>query len=340
MTGVQGVSTLIVQAVLEAAARRGIRREALLDAVGLDPQAVADPYALVPLAKEDALWREVLARTGDEAFGVKAATFLSRGAFRGLEYLVRSSQTLGEGLSALERFARLLHGLRLYALRHEADGGASLTYASPHTDRAADLTADFALAATLVICRDATGVDWVPRAVRLRRRAPPSDAAYRRVFRSTLAFEQPENALELGPELLAVPMRDADPTLSAVLEHYLESELTLLDPVRSLEDAVRAAIVRALPKQDATLEAVADDVGLSPRVLQKRLQAADTSFQEQLDRAREALAKRYLQQPGISLAGAALMLGYSDATAFHRAFKRWTGLTPGEFRRRAGERDN
>lgn len=340
MADLHGVSTLIVQSVLEAAARRGIRREVLLDAVGLDPQLVADPYELIPLAKEDALWREVLARTGDEAFGVRAATHLRRGAFRGLEYLVRTSQTLGEGISALERFARLLHGYRLYGLRHEADGGASLTYASPHTDRSADLTADFALSSAMVICRDATGIDWTPRAVRLKRRGPASDGPYQRLFRAPVLFEQIENALEISPEVLAMPMKDADPALCAVLEHYLSSELQTLDPVRSLEDSVRAAIVRALPKQDATLEAVAEDVGLSPRVLQKRLQAAGTSFQEQLDRAREALAKRYLTQPGISLAGAALLLGYSDATAFHRAFKRWTGLTPGEFRRRAGERDN
>jgi AraC-like DNA-binding protein len=331
------VSTLIVQTVLEAAERAGLGREALLASVGLDGSAIADPYYSLPLAKEGALWREVLVRTGDEAFGVRAAVRLKRGAFRGLEYAVRTSQTLGEGLSALERFGSLLHAPRLLELRPEPGGGASVTFAWPHSDRAADLTADFALASVLVLSRDATGVDFAPRRVRLRRRAPSDDGEHRRLFRSPLHFGQVENALELSADVLSTRMKDADPMLFDVLQHYLAADLRALDPVRSLADTVRTAIVRALPEQEATLEAVARDVGLSPRVLQKRLQGAGTSFQEQLDDARVTLAKRYLLQPDLSLSGAALRLGYSDVTAFHRAFKRWTGLTPGEFRRRAAD---
>ncbi|HJL16368.1 MAG TPA: AraC family transcriptional regulator [Sandaracinaceae bacterium LLY-WYZ-13_1] len=323
--------------MLEAAGELGLAREDLLADVGLDAQSLADERPPVPLAKEDALWRAVLARTGEETFGLRAAELLRRGAFRGLEYAMRSSQTLGEGLTAFVRFSRLLHGAARYGLRHEPDGGASVTFASPHTDRSADLSADFALASIVMIGRDATQADWTPRAVRLRRRPPLSDVAYRALFGTGPSWQQAEDALELGPRALATRMREADAVLFAVLEHYLAVELEALDPMRSLEDAVRAAIVRALPKQDATLEAVARDVGLSPRVLQKRLQAAGTSFQELLDGVREGLAKRYLTQPGLDLSGAALLLGYSDVTAFHRAFKRWTGLTPGEFRRRASE---
>lgn len=81
---------------------------------------------------------------------------------------------------------------------------------------------------------------------------------------------------------------------------------------------------------------MAGRLGLSSRVLQKRLQTLGTSFQELLDGARETLAKRYLLEPTANLSATAVQLGYSDVTAFHRAFKRWTGLTPGEFRRRAG----
>jgi AraC-like DNA-binding protein len=335
--GSQVVSTLIVHTVLEAAECAGLRREELLESIGLDASAVAEPSCSLSLAQQHALFREILVRTGDEAFGVRAAVGLRRGAFRGLEYVIRASRTLEEGLRALARFGRLLHGPRLLEVRSESNGGAAVTFAWPHGDRAADLIADFALASVLVLCRDATGTELSPRRVRFRRRPPGSDALHRGLFRSPLFFGEVENALELSPDVLSTRMKDADPMLRAVLEEYLTADLEALDPVRSLADTVRTAIVRALPEQDATLEAVARDVGLSPRVLQKRLQAAGTSFQEQLDVARETLAKRYLLQPEISLSGAALRLGYSDVTAFHRAFKRWTGLTPGDFRRRAGE---
>lgn len=336
MSSTQGVSTLILQAVLRAAGRRGLDPDELLAKVGLDPNKVRDPYELVPIDREDALWREVYARTGDQAFGLEAAQAIDRGSFLALEYVVRTSQTLGEGLRVLERFARLLHGHRPYELRSEPDGSAVLAYRDSHDgDVHAALLCDFALAAVVLICRDATGVDWSPRRVRFRHEKPNHVRPYRALFRAPVEFGCDETAIELDPEVLSTPMTEADPALQAVLQHYLEADLETRDPSVTLEHAVRVAIGRSLPKQDAELDAVAEVLGVSPRVLQKRLQRVGTSFQEQLDRVRESLAKRYLVQPGISMAGTALLLGYSDATAFHRAFKRWTGLTPGDYRRRA-----
>ena len=327
------VPTSIVQAVLRAARSAGLDPDALLRAVDLDPAAVAEPEARVPFEKEDALWREVYRRTGDHELGVRAAELLERGAFRGLEYAVRSSRDLREGLTVLERFARVLHGTRLYELHLDPSGAATLRYEAPHAELA--LPTHFALAAIVVLGRDATGTTWRPREVRFAHAAPPTLAAFERVFQAPLRFDQRESAIDIGPEALEAPMREADPTLSAVLQSYLVEELGALDPLRSLEDAVHASICRSLPDQDATLERVAAEVGLSERVLQKRLKAAGTSFQEQLDQARVALARRYLAADDMTLAGAALLPGYSDVTAFHRAFKRWTGETPGDFRRRA-----
>lgn len=326
------VPTSIVHAVLRAARSVGLDPDALLRAVELDPAEVATPEARVPFEKEDALWREVYRRTGDHELGVRAAELLERGAFRGLEYAVRASRDLREGLVVLERFARVLHGSRLYELHVDPSGAATLRYETPHAGLALPL--DFALAAIVVIGRDATAREWRPREVRFAHPAPPATEAFERVFQAPLRFDQRESAIDLGPDALATPMREADPTLCAVLQSYLVDELGALDPLRSLEDAVRSSICRSLPDQDATLERVAAEVGLSERVLQKRLKAAGTSFQEQLDQARVVLARRYLASDDTTLAGAALLLGYSDVTAFHRAFKRWTGETPGDFRRR------
>lgn len=336
MSSSQGVSTLIVRAVLRAAGRRGLDPDELLAKVGIDGAKLHDPYELILIDREDALWREVFARTGDDAFGLEAARAVERGSFLGLEYVVRTSQTLGEGLRALERFARLIHGHRPYELRSEPDGSALLAYRDSHEgDAHAALLSDFALAAVVLICRDATGVDWSPRRVFFRRAKPLNARPYRALFRAPLEFGCEETRMELAPEVLSTPMAEADPALHAVLQRYLEADLETMDPSVTLEHAVRVAIGRGLPKQDAELEPIAEKLGISPRVLQKRLQRAGTSFQAQLDRVRESLAKRYLVQPGVSMAGTALLLGYSDATAFHRAFKRWTGLTPGEYRRRA-----
>jgi AraC-like DNA-binding protein len=234
----------------------------------------------------------------------------------------------------LERFSRLVSAERRFVLRQEPgerlvlvlDGGRESTE---------PLGAVFALAAIVALGRNAAGISWSPATVRFRHEALAELPRYEEFFEAPIAFAQSEDALVLGPDTCALPMREADPALLRVLEQYLRKELEALDPAQSLEDAVRTAIMRALPEQNADLETIASHVGLSSRVLQKRLQHAGTSFQEVLDRVRESLAKRYLVQPSFSLAATALALGYSDVTAFHRAFKRWTGVTPGDFRRRA-----
>lgn len=318
------VSTLIVQAMLQAAAKNGLDARELLEQV---------PGTGIHL-REGLFFRLLGAHTGERAFGLRAARALERGAFEGLEYAVRSSSTLREGLRTLERFTRLVSAERRYRLHEDLSGRASLVLES---EREADpMVTEFALGVVLVLGRDATGVEWVPAAVCFRHAANIERPLYERFFGAPVRLEHSEDALLLDREVLDLPLRSADPALHRVLERYLRGDLDTLEPTRSLELEVRAAIRRALPEQNAGLDAVAAHVGLSPRVLQKRLQQAGTSYQELLDKVREAQAKRYLAQPNLSLAGTALALGYSDVTAFHRAFKRWTGVTPGDFRRRAG----
>ena len=84
----------------------------------------------------------------------------------------------------------------------------------------------------------------------------------------------------------------------------------------------------------ASLEVVAERLGMSARTLQRKLHASGTSHQELLDEMRRDLAVRYLREPGMAVCEVAYLLGFSESSAFHRAFKRWTGTTPSEFRRR------
>ncbi len=321
---------------MNAAAKSGVDGTRLAREVGVTPERLASSIEPLPYTSEEALWRTLARHTDDSAFGLRAARSMERGALRGVEYAMRSSATVGDALGLLPRFSRLLHRERRYGVRHEVDGSATLVYESPHSVPVGSMITDFALALVVAICRDAAHPLWAPSMVCLRHRPSVELDRYRGFFQAPMQFDAPENALVIEPARLDAPMREADPILCTVLEQYLRSELEAIDPAQSLEDAVRSAIARALPEQNADLETIAERVSLSSRVLQKRLQQANTSFQELLDRVREGQAKRCLLQPRVSLAGTALELGYSDVTAFHRAFKRWTGLTPGEFRRRAG----
>lgn len=323
-----------MRAVLQAARRSGLKADELLREAGLDPERVAHPEHGLSSTELDALWRRLGERAGP-GFGLNAAEGLSRGALGGPEYALRASATLAEGLSVLAELTRRAQAEGGYELRPEPGGGAALVYDLPYAEGAERLAVGFALGAVLVLGRDAAGVRWTPRLVRVQH-AAGREPAYAEFFGVPVRFDQPENALILSPDVLALPMREADPILAELLVRHLRQELRAHRPVQSLAEAVRAAILAALPEQGADLDNVARRVGVSSRVLQKRLQHSGTSFQELLDDVRVALAKRYLLQPTASLTATAIQLGYSDVTAFHRAFKRWTGSTPGDYRRQLG----
>ena len=102
----------------------------------------------------------------------------------------------------------------------------------------------------------------------------------------------------------------------------------------TIVDQVRAAIVRNLAQDRVRLAAIAEELGLSPRTLQRKLSEAGASYQAVLDGARFALAQDYLRQPGLSLADIAFLLGYQEQSAFTHAFKEWSGTNPGAWRER------
>jgi AraC-like DNA-binding protein len=131
-----------------------------------------------------------------------------------------------------------------------------------------------------------------------------------------------------------LPTKDGgDTELVQVLERHAASLLAKLPPRGAFSSRVRAAMTPLLASGDVTIERVAVDLGTSPRSVQRRLQEDRTSFQRVLDDLRKDIAIEYLTGQVHSIAEIALLLGFSDQTAFHRAFVRWTGRTPGDVRR-------
>jgi AraC-like DNA-binding protein len=126
----------------------------------------------------------------------------------------------------------------------------------------------------------------------------------------------------------------ADPSLCALLDRHARELLARYPREDSLVERIRTLMKGELNGGDASLEVVAERLGMSARTLQRKLQASGTSHQELLDEMRRDLAVRYLREPGMAVCEVAYLLGFSESSAFHRAFKRWTGTTPSEFRRR------
>jgi AraC-like DNA-binding protein len=202
--------------------------------------------------------------------------------------------------------------------------------------------AEFTLAALLVISRQLSGQPLAVGEVAFSHPAPAAAtvALLAAVFGTTPRFGAPANALELDRAELERPLPAADATLSRIIERHAEALLAARpEPRAAMGQRVRHALVGLLGQGDGerevSLAAIARRLGTSERSLQRHLADEGITFDALYEELRRELAVRYLADRSMAIAEVAYLLGYSEPSAFHRAFKRWTGATPAEARRRA-----
>jgi AraC-like DNA-binding protein len=305
----------------------------ILEAAGAARTLLDDPDARIPHVVALAVWREAARWSGDDAFGIHTAEQIRPGAFDVLDYATRCSATLGAGLKCLVRYHRILHDAAVVRLSVEGER-ASLTHALPRDGTGLPRhTAEFIVAAWLVVARQATGVDLVPLEVSFCHQAPSDLTEHGRVFRAPIAFERPTNGLVLPRASLDTPLVDADRGLCAVLERHMQDLLAKAPAATAFSDRVRQVVAGMLIHGGADAETVAGRLKMSRRTLQRRLQADGTSFRGLVDSLRRDLAMRYLCEREVAIAEVAFLLGFSEASAFHRAFRRWSGTTPSLYRK-------
>src|SRR5262249_60561125 len=196
---------------------------------------------------------------------------------------------------------------------------------------------EFSLAVFVQFCRQATKTDLVPRSVEFSHAAPRDVAEHQRIFRAPLAFGQPETALVVPRAALDLPLAHADAGLLSLLERQIHELVLRLPQGESVTDRARRLIAEELSGGDPSVDTVARQLRMSPRTLPRPLKDGGTSFRLLLDSLRHDMAARYLAEDDLPIAEAAFLLGFSEASAFHRSFKRWTGQTPAEFRKAAGQ---
>jgi len=333
------VSAGIGAFVMHAAAALGAEPARLQKATGFDPTVASDPDARIPFELEETLWHEAARLTNDDAFGLHAARLVKPGAFGVLDYVVRTAPTLRVALERLARYNRLVHDAARFELIDQA-GATRIEHAFRYPGIVQGRhSAEFTIGAVLGAAREITATDIRPRAVEFRHGRPGSAsalAAHREHFGLEPIFARDVNAIEFDRAALELPVPAADPSLWRVIERHAEALLASLpDPRETTGDRVRRVLAGMLGKGEATLAGVSAKLHMSERSTQRKLADEGISFDALLDDTRRDLALRYLSDPKIAIAEVAYLLGFSEPSPFHRAFKRWTGVTPSEARRRA-----
>lgn len=306
----------------------GLDAEALRLQAGLDPATLQRLDGAVSADVFGRLWEGAFQSAPRASLAVEVGLAIPFGSFGALDYLAGSSADVASGLRALaSHFRQVSTHFRLEVVEDELGGEVRIRWhdALP----VSELSDEFTLAVFVGRFRASALGAFVPRAVRLSRPAPPAPARFEALLGCPVRFGCEPAALELGHEAMRLPLRSADPVLQATLR-ALAAHLELGATESDLESAVRARLRSLLPDGAPSAALVAGALGLTERTLQRRLQEAGTRFKQVLDEFREAEAERLLGA-GMPLVEVALRLGFSDQTAWNRAFKRWKGTSPREW---------
>lgn len=327
------VAGAYLQPLLDAARARAITPAALAAAAGLAPESLspqgdglaADDYVrLLDIGAELA---------GDLHFGLHVGEQIKLGAYSVYGLILLSCRDFGQVFEQTARYEQLAHDLGRSSLSVE-QGEALYRWSSNYPAGQRHLV-DSVFAGIRVFG------NWMAGTVLPVERmdfthggaGPGHDGEYERVLGVMPRFGSGANVARFDAQLLSLPIPNADVSLYPVLRQHAEQLLAKrAQHAGGIEALVHAAIVRQLTRGQAKLPAIAEELALSPRTLQRKLNDAGLGYQQVLDNARYALARDYLRQPGLSLADIAFLLGYSEQSAFHRAFKEWSGLNPGACR--------
>lgn len=290
-----------------------------------------DTSARLPHALVIELLLEFIDVLGDPSVPLRAATKLRYGDYELLEYLCGSTRTLGESIACLGRYYPLLIAAEEELVIHGARAEARFRIA-PGLE-APDCIHEFGVASNLVMTSLHLQLEGaqLPTEICFAHREPEHAAIFAQVFPCPVRFDREHNAIVFPVGMLEHPMRTADPQLHAVLTRFADQELGALSDQSAFPAKVRDAIEAQL-ERGATLDAVAERLHMSPSAVRSRLRQHGTSYSALLDRLRRDHAKRALRQTHLSFAEIAHRLGFAHPPAFHRAFRRWFGITPSAYR--------
>ena len=322
------------RALVESCRRLGLDGDALLAAAGIPREALEDPDARLESERADALWRAAYEASGDPLLALRASEATPFGSYRVIDYLGVTGPTLGEGFRRVAAYfpivdprgrLRVVDEPRGAAVLFTATGGGALP---PPAE-------EYTLGIIWSRARYAAASE--PRLAEVRFSFPrPADPhEHARIFGIEPRFGAPAAALVFERATWDAPARMGDPALFALLDRHARALAEGGAAPGDLAARTRIAIAAELPGREPKIAGAARRLGTSARTLQRRLAAEGSSFARLVDAVRRERAEAFLRSGDVSVAEVSWLVGFSEQSAFTRAFRRWTGMSPTELRRAA-----
>jgi AraC-like DNA-binding protein len=318
--------------LLDYAAKLGMDRNALLDVAGLSKKDLADPDSRIRSASMLKLWRAVIDRQDDKALGVHIGSTIRASELGLVGYAMYHARDLHNAFRSLVRYGRIISEAVQFKLE-EHDEHAVLIWQSHPSLTVLRHPAECGIAIVVSVAREISGSDLQPLQVELPSPRPELLADYRAVFRCPVLFDRPAGSVTFSRQQIELPTIASDETLAGYLGELAAITVKpLAERDASTTSAVRHVLWSLLPAGRADLWRTAAEMDISARTLQRRLGEEGSSFSRVLDELRRDLANELLSDSKLAVSEVAFLLGYSEPSAFQRAFRRWYDDSPRRFR--------
>ncbi len=319
---------LIHQAMLD----QGVDVDEVFRRCGITPAYLAQAQLRTPHEAQVFFWETLEDVSGDPDIGLHLGVHVPVLRGQVLQYLFLSSPTFGEGLRRGLAYQRLLSDAANSRLEVLGDL-ACITLDTGNTSvrQIRHFTECFCLG-LLKFFRFVTEDAFQPARITFEHAAPASSVEHERLFGCQVEFGQPLNQVWFAASLLDLPSPHAEPELLKLHEQLASQQVARLE-LQDIVSQVRRVIAELLESGEVSLEVVARRLGIKARTLRTRLSEADTNFNQVLADFRCHLAKKLLSQTSESIDEIVYLTGFSEPSTFYRAFRRWVGTTPVEYRR-------
>lgn len=325
-----------VRVLISAVDAMGFSGDRALGRIGLARDRLDDPNARLPAELDSELWEAVIAETGNPACSLRLAEQFAPGAFGSFEYVLRNCETLAQAVERANELMRLLDDFARVDARSEHTRVTMRLFRTSGCEMPGP-GVECVFAVLALIGRGRGGRAVALSEVRFKhvRRAALSE--YESFFGCPVRFGAEHNELVAHESMFHAPMA-ADANLRQLMEDHARHQLRQVPDIDPFVSSVRTRLLNQLREGPPNLSVVTRALHLSERTLRRRLQAAGTGYHELLDELRAQLALDYVRQTDAAIGTLAERLGFRDPSTFYRAFKRWTGMTPAQYRRAQSER--
>ncbi|MGJ8670487.1 MAG: AraC family transcriptional regulator [Oceanococcus sp.] len=333
MTGEASASGL--HRYLQYAKQLGLDVDAALATVGLSSVDIQDVQRRLPCAIHEQLLIHLAALSQDPLFGLNAGRTVQPGFWSVLGYILINCASLGEAMGRVVTYEKLVGDLGV----SEVEPLGDRLRMSWHCRQAAPLAkrhmVENVLASWYSYAQWVTDTEQSPVQVDFEHEQPQGVALqrYQDFFACPVFFNQAKSGIVIDQAMLQLPLRQADATLLCTLENHAQEQLAALSrDAQSWSALVQKELSRQLQYGAVSKSVTAQQLGVSERTLQRHLSSDGTSYQQILDALRQHLAQQRIADAELSFAAIAEALGFAETASFHRRFKAWTGMTPGEYR--------